>query len=676
MINVEHLVGSVLSGRYQILDKIGSGGMAIVYKAHDNVLNRDVAIKILRESYESESSVVSNFIREAQASAKLVHTNVVSVYDVIEFDGINYMVMELVNGITLKEYIKENPRMPWQEACDYAIQIGQGISAAHEHGIIHRDIKPQNIIMSPGGVLKVTDFGIAKAMENEKSMAGGTAMGSVHYISPEQARGGYTDFRSDIYSLGIVLYEMLAGRVPFDGDSPMSVALMHIEEDPVSVKCVNIDVPADLDYVTMKAMNREPDKRYQSMKELLEDLRAVLADEILPSREGQEMSDQAQRSAVTADDDDETQDANGKSRSVRVKTKVKDEIKKKKAERNAIILAISTVAALILVGIGLLMFFVHPTSRTVPDLVGLTIEEAEQKAKNCGYTVDDDKEYVVSDTVEVDHVISQSPEAGEEGSRKDPIKIVVSLGASGGNIEMPNVVQMKVEEAVSAVEAVSLTYQVVGVYADEAEGTVVRQTPEAGTKLNAGDYVTLYYSLGEDGGYSMESKVKVPSVIGMTLDGAKRVITTAGLHVGQISNIASASPAGTVVSQGRPAGEEAKSGDLVSLVISSGPAEVHVSNDASSAQGQTNTAAPVTSGDSTTASNTGTSTSHMYTVRIPGEAKNDKVSIQIVANGATVHNATHSKSEGQVTVEIPYSGDVRIQVYVDGSKTVDKTVTF
>lgn len=190
MQNSEYLLGITLNDRYEILEKIGTGGMALVYKAHDNVLDRDVAIKALRENFDHESAVVSNFIKEARSSASLVHPNVVSVYDVCEYDGLNYMVMELVNGKTLKEYIKKNQHLPWQESCNYAIQIGQGIQAAHERNIIHRDIKPQNIIMDSSGTLKVTDFGIAKAMESDKAIAGGTAMGSVHYISPEQARGG------------------------------------------------------------------------------------------------------------------------------------------------------------------------------------------------------------------------------------------------------------------------------------------------------------------------------------------------------------------------------------------------------------------------------------------------------------------------------------------------------
>ena len=285
--NTENLIGTTLGGRYDILEKIGTGGMASVFKAKDTLLNRFVAIKVLRDTLEGEVQVDSNFIKEAQSSASLSHNNVVSVFDVGEDQGINYMVMELVEGITLKEYIKENGALPWQEACDYAIQICQGMGEAHARNIIHRDIKPQNIIMTGNKTLKVTDFGIARAMAADTTIVGGTALGSVHYISPEQARGGFTDARSDIYSLGIVFYEMLTGKVPFDGDTAVSVALMHLEKEPVNVKCVNMDIPTDLAYVVMKAIAKEQSARYQNVNEMMDDIHAVLAEESLPSRDYQ-----------------------------------------------------------------------------------------------------------------------------------------------------------------------------------------------------------------------------------------------------------------------------------------------------------------------------------------------------------------------------------------------------
>lgn len=671
MENMDNLVGSVLGARYEVSDKIGTGGMAIVYKAHDTVLDRDVAIKILREGYDAESKVVSNFIKEARSSASLVHPNVVSVYDVCETDGLNYMVMELVNGTTLKQYIKKHQRMPWQEACDYAIQIGQGIRAAHERGIIHRDIKPQNIIMAPGGLLKVTDFGIAKAMESDKVVAGGTAMGSVHYISPEQAKGGFTDFRSDIYSLGIVLYEMLAGRVPFDGDSPMSVALMHIEEKPVSVKCVNIDVPADLDYVTMRAMSRDPADRYQTVSDMLEDLRAVLADESLPSKEVKKPE------PVYEDTSDIKTEAEaevpGRGRNTRVKENVKKQIKKRNAERNAVILAVSTVVALILVAIGTVIIIAKPFSKTVPDLSNLTVAEAKTEAEKKGYKISDEIEYAVSDVVEEDKVISHTPAAGVAASKLEPIKLVVSLGQTGGEIEVPNLQGLNVDDAIAAVAGLGLKYRLIDEYSDAVEqGVVIRQTPEFGTHLNYEDYVTIHYSLGA-GNNDKTAKASVPSVLGLTLDEAEAALQSAGLSLGSVSNRAFSRPAGTVINQSPASGTEVTSGTPVSVVISSGMDETDT-NTAIAAPAAENGADAPEEANAVQPENVGPS--HIYTVRIPADAVNDMVNVQVVANGATIHNGMHSKSEGQVTVEINEGGNVSIQVYIDGAKISDKIVTF
>ena len=489
MQNSEYLLGITLNDRYEILEKIGTGGMALVYKAHDNVLDRDVAIKALRENFDHESAIVSNFIKEARSSASLVHPNVVSVYDVCEYDGLNYMVMELVNGKTLKEYIKKNQHLPWQESCNYAIQIGQGIQAAHERNIIHRDIKPQNIIMDSSGTLKVTDFGIAKAMESDKAIAGGTAMGSVHYISPEQARGGYTDFRSDIYSLGIVLYEMLAGRVPFDGDNPVSVALMHIEEEPINVKCVNMDVPSDLAYVTMKAINRDPDKRYQNMQDFIDDLRAVLAGETLPSKEiGILYSEDNDMDNKTKKDVNQ--------RELRLREKSRENIMKKKTEQNAVMLAFATALAFVLVILGIILLVANPLSKKVPDFVGLTVEEANLEARKSGYGVE--LEYEYNDTVEKDVVIRQDPDAGTTLDKHEKITLYVSYGATGGKIEVPNLKNMSIEDAKDIINDLKLMCEVEFVDSESEAGTVIRQSPATGTHMNPAGKVKLYVSTGSD----------------------------------------------------------------------------------------------------------------------------------------------------------------------------------
>ena len=732
MLDAESFAGSVLSGRYEVLAKIGAGGMAIVYKAHDKVLDRDVAIKILRENFEEKQEIVSNFIKEARSSASLVHPNVVSVYDVCEQDGLNYMVMELVDGITLKEYIKKHPRLPWQEACDYAIQIGQGIQAAHERGIIHRDIKPQNIIMAPGGVLKVTDFGIAKAMETDKTIAGGTALGSVHYISPEQARGGYTDFRSDIYSLGIVLYEMLAGRVPFDGDSPVSVALMHIEEEPVNVKCVNMDVPADLAYVTMKAMSRDQSKRYQNMQDFIEDLRAVLADEPLPSKDGSEekkedddfLLPEIKRSVPQYNDDDEVQPrkrqaSGGNTKKKRSGGKKKGGKKKSAhADRNSVVLALSTIGVILVIAAVVLFMTINPMANTVPQLTNMSIEDAIATAEQSGYSVSDEIEYSLSDTVQENYVISQLPEAGVEAPKSEPIKLIVSLGTSGGGIAVLDVTGKAVDEAGELIENETLTYRVVSEYSDTVDaGYVIRQTPLAGTHINSGDIVTLHVSVGRNTQTEERRTVQVPSVIGMYRDNAESTLGMQGLGIGTVTYMPSDAEEGTVVMQSPAEGAWVEEASGVTIVLSSGSTDTTLGSEyrdtvpqessgsestneetedntdssSESGTGETETGGSSSSDDSGSESgseseaetgssgsdSSGSGSTEMFSVRIP-DAANDTVNVEIVSNGQVVHNAMHSKTEGTVTVEIADdgSGSASVQAYIDGAKVSDKTITF
>ena len=613
MHNTETLVGETLNDRYKILEKIGTGGMAIVYKAHDGVLDRDVAVKVLRQAFDSESAIVSNFIKEARSSASLVHPNVVSVYDVCEHGGFNYMVMELVDGKTLKEYIKKNPRLPWHEACNYAIQIGQGIQAAHERNIIHRDIKPQNIIMDSSGTLKVTDFGIAKAVEGDKAIAGGTAMGSVHYISPEQARGGFTDFRSDIYSLGVVLYEMLAGRVPFDGDDPVSVALMHIESEPINVKCVNMDIPSDLAYVTMKAMNREPGKRYQKIQDFLEDLRAVLADESLPSKEKDRFMN------VEFDDNSENTDTNKSAnathqREMRVREKGREKVVKKKSERNAILLAFATAAALVMIGLGMIFLFANPFSETVPDLVNMSVKEAEQSANRHGYDVE--LEYTYSDLVPKDMIIAQFPSAGEELDKQDKIILSVSMGATGGKTEVPDVTGISLEEAKREIEALRLVCEVDFVDSDKKAGIVVRQTPSMGTHMNPAGKVKLFVSSGSKSSVTEETKAPQKTEEAKPNDADKTDETVNG-------------DGNTQTTQKPTATNPPSEADLPSTM--------------------------------------------MYSVKIPDDA-GETVHVKIVANGNVLHNSTHSKSEGKIVQQISGSGAVKIQTYIDGVLIKEESV--
>ena len=270
------LVGRYIGNRYEILEKIGNGGMATVYKAKCHVLNRFVAVKVLKEEFTTDEEFIRRFNIEAQSAAGLTHPNIVSVYDVGHEDNIYYIVMELIQGKTLKQIISESGILPWKWSVNIAIQIASALEAAHKNNIVHRDIKPHNIIITEDGVAKVTDFGIAKAVSNSTITAFGTTIGSVHYFSPEHARGGYTDAKSDLYSLGIVMYEMLTGRVPFDADTPVSIALKHMQEKPVEPIKLNPSIPLAVNQIIMKAMRKDPNERYQSATEMLRDLNAAL----------------------------------------------------------------------------------------------------------------------------------------------------------------------------------------------------------------------------------------------------------------------------------------------------------------------------------------------------------------------------------------------------------------
>ncbi len=690
--NSDNLVGITLGNRYDMLEKIGTGGMATVYKAKDTLLNRFVAIKILRDSLEDEKQVVSNFIKEAQSSASLVHNNIVSVYDVGEENGLNYMVMEYVDGITLKEYIKHKGALPWQEACDFAIQIGQGIGEAHSINIIHRDIKPQNILMTKDKTLKVTDFGIARAVAGETTVVGGSALGSVHYISPEQARGGFTDDRSDIYSLGIVLYEMLTGKVPFDGDTAVSVALMHLEKEPVNVKCVNLDIPTDLAYVTMKSISKEQRARYQNVQELVDDLHAVLADEPLPSREEMyrksvQENDDIDVSEVEDDFDEDDLDVPeilsdnySDNENQRIRTKRKEEVKKKsknkkKEDRIAIVLGISTVVVIALIAMGIIFFINGGKNVTVPDFTNMTVEQAMSEAKRVGVQLEE--EYSLSDTIEENHIISQDPEARKVVKKNEKIKIVVSIGSSGGNIAAPDLSNRTVEEAIEIILAADLKYFIVEEdSAEKKAGEIIRQTPLAGTKMNKDDIITLHVSNGKNSQPTPGKQVSVPSVVGLSIDHAETILSKNGLSIGNVLRAPSSSTEGTIIRQTPEVGKTTTEGSRVDIVVAKkeessqqtekpSATEAPSNNESNGNGGNNDDTPPVTQ-------------KKTVSFKIPDDA-GESVSVEIVANGRTIHSAVHSKSDGVVSVDIMPSsgaGTVEVQAYMDGVNTSSINVNF
>ena len=691
--NSDNLIGNILNGRYDVIEKIGTGGMATVYKAKDTLLNRFVAIKLLRDSLEGEEAVVTNFIKEAQSSASLVHNNIVSVYDVGEDEGMNYMVMELVDGITLKAYIKEKGALPWQEACDYAIQIAQGLGEAHDKNIIHRDIKPQNIIMTKDKTLKVTDFGIARAAASETTVVGSSALGSVHYISPEQARGGFTDARSDIYSLGIVLYEMLTGKVPFDGDSAVSVALMHLEKEAVNVRCVNMEIPTDLAYITMKAISKEQIGRYQNVGEMLEDLHAVLADEILPSKERAGIVDEVDAVETAFDAEDEIHEEVFEEEEI-AKKKPNKKVKtpeEKKADRIASVLAVVTVFVMMLIAAGVYFFMNTRNEKSVPDFSNMTIEEAMISAQKAGLVINEEIEYSLSDRVEEGRVITQDPLANVSVPKNSPVKLVVSIGSSGGNIEVPNVVNKTFDDALAEILEEGLTYVIVEEYSETVPTqSIIRQLPEAGTKLNKSDIVTLFVSLGKTAAAETavpdNAKVVVPNLVTTSREIAEERLRQTGLKMGTVTRKPSTSPEGTVISQSPSAGKSVARDSFVTIILSSGNKESTGVVDAEASEEVTDNSAIATLEPSTTSApvkdveNDNTEApsdpaAQTFTVKIP-DAANSRVNVEIVANGRTVHNAMHDKSEGAVSVPISGTGTVSAQAYIDGAKVLEKTLNF
>lgn len=517
------LIGRVLADRYEIIEEIGSGGMAVVYKAKCRLLNRFVAIKVLRPDLQNDSEFVRRFKVEAQAAASLTHPNIVSIFDVGYVDGLHYIVMEYVEGITLKEYIDEKHVLPWREAVDYAVQIAKGLEQAHKNSIIHRDIKPHNIIMNKAGVLKVTDFGIARANVQSTMTCEDTAIGSVHYISPEQARGGYTDERSDIYSLGIVLYEMLTGKVPFDSERPVTVAIMHLQDSPIPPREHNITIPLPLEKVVLKAMSKEVLGRYSAVSEMIKELEEILKDpsrEVMVDTKEDEETDQndktimmpAVKAEIRQDDKEESPVETKNPKTQPERKKASSQKVDKKKERRVIAVAIVCAAFIIalissafisLSGLG--SFIKGSDTVEIPDLNGLLYEEAVEKYvenadENQKFKFAIVKGEVVESSHEKDTILSQEPEAKSKIKTKENIVIKVKLSGGSQETVLKNYTRYKDVRTVELeMDDLELKAEFEEEFSDEIPtGSIIRQEPEAGTTVKKGDTITFYVSKGPE----------------------------------------------------------------------------------------------------------------------------------------------------------------------------------
>ena len=659
--------GTLLGGRYEIIEKIGEGGMAEVYKARCRLLNRYVAIKALRPEYAGDREFMKRFEVEAQAAASLSHPNIVSVYDVGYDAGRHYIVMELVEGITLKEYITKKGALPWREAAGFAAQICSALECAHRRGIIHRDIKPHNIIITPEGVAKVTDFGIARAASSSTLVAGGAVMGSAHYLSPEQARGGYMDEKSDIYSAGVTLYEMLTGRVPYEAESPVSVAMMHVSGNAVQPRIINPDIPEDMERIVMKAMSKEQSARYQSAEAMLSDINAVLSNRaISPAPEPTQVMEEHVRAGArrrgAADNAH-----NAKSGSKKGK---KEKKPLTKSEKRMVWLAVAAAVVLIgIVGVVCLSWFgVLGTSQwdetKVPNIEGKTVEEATQLLKDAKLELEIDEE-IASAQYEKDTIISQEPAAGRSVKKGVKVRVKVSTGA-GENLTIPNVVNYEKDNAKSTLEKAGFLVVFTEEKSDTVpEGTVIRQSPSAGSEAKEGDTVRRYISVKDT-----EEKVPVPNVIGKSLAQAKNDIEAAGLVVGNVAEEESDQAVGTVIRQS-PSGGSADKKSAVALTVSKGMAATPTPVNPSTPT-PNDPSTPTPDDPSTPAP----PSENVKVISLPVPQDKDTTRIRVVANGTTIHDQIHHKSEVNFDLRIALaSSTATLEIYHDGVLVGTQTVT-
>lgn len=590
--------GMYIADRYEIIGKVGAGGMSDVYKAKDLTLGRFVAIKVLKPEFSEDLNFVTKFRTEAQSAAGLEHPNIVNIYDVGSEKGMHYIVMEYVEGITLKTYIEKKGQLSFKEAVSIAIQVGRGIEAAHNKNIIHRDIKPQNIIISTEGKVKVTDFGIAKAASTNTISS--DVMGSVHYSSPEQARNGFVDGKSDIYSLGIVMYEMVTGRVPFDGDTTVAVAIQHLQEEMVPPSAYAPNLPISMEKIILKCTQKNSDRRYESMTALLTDLRKAL---VSPNEDFVVMvptASQDKTRIIGADDLKQIKEEAGSVHLKADEAKYADEDEddelddeddselNPKMEKAITIMGIAAAVVIVIIIIVLLVNLFGgiggrsnastetetQTTETqtteqseavkVPDVRGMTYDEAKDELEKFGLKIENKGE-VSSDDYEEGEVANQDPVADDEVKTGATVGVVISNGK--GSVDVPNVKGSAEDDAVKALEDKDFKPNKTYSYSDTVqEGYVISQTPEGGAKGKKGDTITIEISKGAEA-------VTVPDVTNnyKSEEQAKIELNAAGLNVTTKSAYHDEIPAGIVIGQSIDAGKQVEKGTTITITVSQGP---------------------------------------------------------------------------------------------------------
>ena len=616
--------GMFIADRYEVISKIGAGGMSDVYKAKDHVLGRFVAIKVLKPEFSEDVGFVSKFHTEAQSAAGLEHPNIVNIYDVGSEDGLHYIVMEYIEGITLKTYIEKKGRLTFKEAVSIAIQVGRGIEAAHNKNIVHRDIKPQNIMISTEGKVKVMDFGIARAATSNTIHS--DVMGSVHYSSPEQARNGFIDGKSDIYSLGIVMYEMVTGRVPFDGDTTVSIAIQHLQEEMVPPSAYAPDLPISLEKIILKCTQKSPSRRYQNIGDLIQDLKKalvhpnedfvtvvplmnqdktrVISEQELNQIKRKQEDEYADNYDDTYEDeyDDDGYDEYDGDEDGEYEDDYEDEDYEDENAGNGLnpkmekaITIMGIVVAIIIVFIiiylvgsffGLFKFGSSKKADTQTETQTQVQTESDSESEEDdadkvtmidvrGMTYDDAKDALnkvglgifkngtqSSDNYAEGEIVSQDVEKGEKVDKNTTVKVVISSGK--GSVPVPDVSGKSSDDATSKLEAEGFKVSTDYKYSDTvAQGKVVETAPSAGTSAQKGETVTIYLSRGPEG-------TEMPNLIGQTEEQAKSTLNSMGCSVNVNTEYNTTQEAGKVVGQSIDPGVRVTSGTTVTIAISKG----------------------------------------------------------------------------------------------------------
>ncbi len=645
----------ILGNRYEIINKIGEGGMAKVYKAKDNLLNRFVAIKVLKDEFRNDDEFITKFDKEAKAAASLSHPNIVNVYDVGIDSGIRYIVMELLEGKTLKEVIKKREEfLTDNEIIDITYQIASALEHAHSKNIIHRDIKPENIIVDENNTVKVADFGIARAVNNSTIVNTKKVLGSVHYTSPEQARGGVVDKRTDIYSLGILMYELSTGRVPFDGDTHISIALKHIKGEVLNPTKINSNLSIGIEKIILKSIMKNPEQRYNGAEELISDLEKAsrkLDNEIIVEDIEKYMGE-TKYLPLIEDDDFMT-------KKIVNKNKKKKEKKERKKVSVFTVLVVILVALLFTLGVFTILSLDDIANKldneivTVPNVEGLEAKEGAKILNDSGFSVDATKRKY-STAVKEGYIISQSYKEGEELKKGFTIEIVISSGSK--LITVPNVIHDDFVNGKIEIENLNLILgEVIYEYSDLPKGTIIDQEPIAGKEFMVNSKVNLVVSQGLE-----SSSVLLPSIIDLTIEEATARLESINVSIGEISYISDENfENGKINKQNILAGTEVEEGSSVDVVVTQ-------NEDTTTENGETEDPEK------------NTLIEKVFVIPLNFEEEKNIVKVETIIDGKTetVYEKEHYKSEGSVRITVQAKGEVTLKFYYGDKLISQQSRTF